>query len=83
MNARFSDIFRNYGSRTDDDVITNCDRQNGRICSDADSVTDLGWSPQIWFTGGSTSLKAIIDKHGAMRDETIVANGDKLTNEGV
>ena len=57
-------------------------REDGGVCPDADSVTDLRRTPEITPSLCRTSVgKQIIDEHGAVRDEAIVSNGHQLADK--
>jgi hypothetical protein len=64
-------------------LITDRDRQYGRIRSDTDTIAKLSFSPKLWFSGRATLAEQVVNKHGAMRNETIVPSRNQLAYERV
>jgi hypothetical protein len=46
-------------------------------------IAKFGRPPKLWFSGRSTLAEQVVNKHGAMRNETVVANGNQIANERV
>jgi hypothetical protein len=46
-------------------------------------IAKFGRLPKLWFPGGATFAEQVVNKHGAMRDETVVPNRDQLAYERV
>ena len=84
VDARLGDVFGNNGAGTNDDAVANRDRHNRGVGSDADVVSDHSCAPEFALPfGGSALLEGVVDKHGAVGNETIVADRDQFADEGV
>jgi hypothetical protein len=46
-------------------------------------ITKFGRSPKLWFSDRPTLAEQVVNKHGAMRNETVVPNRDQIANERV
>src|SRR5262249_45776421 len=81
VNPRLSNVFGNNRASAYHDVIADRDRKDGRICSDAYTIPKSCCSPKVRLSGRAPGNKLIIDKHSAMRNETVVSDGYELTNK--
>ena len=53
------------------------------MCSHAHAIAKSSRSPELRVFGGSAGTEQVVDKHRAMRNEAVIANGDELTDECV
>ena len=81
VDARLSDIFGYDGAGADDCSVTDSDWEDGGISADTDTVSNFSRTPDFPRVGRPPTIKAVVDKHCAMRNETIVSDGDELTDE--
>lgn len=84
VKTRLSDILRHNRARADDDVVADGHGQHSRVGADGDVVAEARGFPQLlfparWAAGG----EEVVDKHGPVRDEAVIANFDQLTDKGV
>ncbi len=83
VNAGNSNIFGNNCAGSDDHSITDRNRQDSGICSDAHTIAKFGWSPELRFSGRTTGDEQIINKHRSMRNEAVVPDCDQVADERV
>jgi hypothetical protein len=46
-------------------------------------IAKFGRPPKLWFSGRATLAEQVVNKHGAMRNETVVPNRNQLAYERV
>jgi hypothetical protein len=79
-----SNVFGDDRAGTDDHVIANRHWQNGGIGADTDMVADFGCTPQIAVpVRGTAGFEKVVDKHGTVRNDAIVAYGHEIAYEGM
>ena len=83
VNTRLSNVLRNNCPGADGDSITDRDRKNGGVCSNAYVIPKFCCSPSVRICVRTPANKRIIDEHGAMRNEAFVSNRYELTDERV
>jgi len=82
--AWFCNILCHHSARAHYGIVADADRQNRCVRANGYIGTDVGGRPQGFVaTGWPTDTEQIIDEHGAMGDETIIANCYKLANKRV
>ena len=81
VNAGNGDVLGHNGARADDDMITNCNWEDGSVCPDAHAIAKLGLAPKGPFRRRSPRSKCIINKHRPVRNEAIVSDRYELTDE--
>lgn len=75
--SRGCNVFCHYTAGSDYDVVADGNWQNGRICSDRDSISDGRISPQLLLaTRGAAGLEEIVYEHRSVRYETVVSDGN-------
>ena len=83
IDARDNNIFRNHSAGSYNHLITNGNGKNGRVRPNTYMVANFSWTPGLRVLRRSTVIEQIVDKHGAMRYEAMVAYSDKLADERV
>src|SRR6266550_1528992 len=83
VNAGNGNIFSDNCAGSDDNLITDRDRKDSGIRSDAHTIAKFGWPPELRFSGRATGDEQIINKHRTMGDETVVPNRDQIADERV
>src|SRR4030095_3831968 len=84
IDTRLCDVFFDHSAGSHYDRVTDRNRQDRRVRSDADAVANLCPLPEFLVSAGRTATcKKVVDEHRSVRNETIVANHDQLANEGV
>jgi hypothetical protein len=84
INSGHCDILRHDCAGTDSDVIANRDWEDGGVRPDTYMISNLCWPPKIMVPSRRTSVdKNIVDEHCPVRNETIIADTDPLTDERV
>ena len=81
IEAGFGDVLGNDCASADDCSVTDSDWEDGGISADTDTVSNFSGTPDFPRVGRPPPIKAVVDKHCAMRNETIVSDGDELTDE--
>src|SRR4029077_3786483 len=76
-------VFGNNRAGSNDHLIANRHRQDCGICSDTYTISKFGRTPKVGLAGRASVGEAIIDKHGAMRNEALVAERYEFTDECV
>jgi hypothetical protein len=81
VEAGLGDIFGNNCAGAYDSAIADHDWENGGICSDTYAIAKLGSAPKTPFLCGTTINEAIINEHSAVRNETVVPDGDEFADK--
>jgi hypothetical protein len=65
-------------------AVTNRYWHNGRVCTNANVVSNPGATPKITVPARRTSdCKRVVDKHCAVRNKTIIADANKFADESM
>jgi hypothetical protein len=64
-------------------VVADPDWEEGSVCPDAHVIAKLRLAPEAPFRRRVSGNEGIIDKHGPVRNEAIIPEGDQLTGERV
>ena len=84
VDAGFRNILGDYCSGANHHAIADRYRKNSGVGADAYSTSDPRRHPKLPSAfGRSTNGEQIIHKHGAVRDETVIADGHQFADEGV
>jgi hypothetical protein len=81
VNSRDGKILGNNCAGSNDYSITNRHREDRSICSDTNTIAKPGRPPELRVSGGSAGTEEVVNKHGTMRNEAVVANRDEIANE--
>ena len=46
-------------------------------------IAKFGRPPKLWFSGWASLAEQVVNKHGAVRNETVIPNRDQLADERV
>jgi hypothetical protein len=74
IEARPADVFGNDGTGSDDDIITDTDRQDGDVGTDGHMIADMGRLPLVRTPRGTPGSKTVVDEHDTMADKAMVAD---------
>jgi len=84
IDAGLGYIFRYDRSRSDDDVVANDHREDGRVAADGYMVPYACRFPQHGVASGrAAGGKEIVDEHHPMSYEAVVPDLDQLADEAV
>ncbi len=81
VEAGFSDIFGHDCASPDDDMIADRNREYGGVGPDAHAIANCCGSPEFALSGRTARVKWIINKHRAVRNETIIPNRNELADK--
>ena len=81
VEAGFADILCHHGAGANHRAVTDVYRHNRSISSYAHAVTNGCGAPELRFAGRTASGKWIVNEHGTVRDETIVADSHQLADK--
>jgi hypothetical protein len=81
VEAGFSDIFGYDRAGSDDRAIADHDWEYGCIGPDAHAIAKPGLVPEAPFPRRSSHNEWIINKHRAVRNETIIPNRNELADK--
>ena len=78
------DILGNHATCSNDNIITDTDGHDSRIRTDAHAISNAGCFPLGLITARwAADSEWVVDEHGPMTDEAVLANGHKFANESV
>ena len=83
VNAWDGNVLGNNRTGSYHHVIADRNREDGGIGSDTHMIAKLGGAPKFWFPGRTAVTEQVVNEHGAVRNETVVPDGDELANERV
>jgi hypothetical protein len=84
VDTRLGDVFCHDASGPDDHIVADFDWQYRSVSAYGHPMTHFGCFPQRTIAAcGAAGLEGIVDKHGAVRNEAVIADFDQLTDESV
>ena len=84
ISSWFTNVLGYHTTGTNHNIITDANRHDGGIRTDAHTIADGGFFPLgLIPPSRATNSEWVIDEHRTVTDEAILSNGHKFANKGV